>query len=49
MGVGMVAVLGHADADRALGMLASRSVPAWVMGEIGPGAGTARLAGRHVR
>jgi len=49
MGVGMVAVLGHADADRALGMLASRSVPAWVMGELGPGAGTARLAGRHVR
>ena len=49
MGVGMVAVLARADADRALSMLASRRVPAWVMGEVVPGAGIARLAGRHVR
>ena len=42
MGVGMAAVVAEADADRALGTLASRGVPAWVLGEIGPGSGTAR-------
>ena len=47
MGVGMAAVLGHADTDRALGMLADCGVPAWVVGEIVPGSGSARLAGRH--
>jgi phosphoribosylformylglycinamidine cyclo-ligase len=49
MGVGMVAVLGRADAGRALGMLATRRVPAWVIGEVVPGAGSARLTGRHAR
>jgi phosphoribosylformylglycinamidine cyclo-ligase len=49
MGVGMAAVLARADTDRALGMLASRRVPAWVLGEIVPGSGTARLTGRHPR
>jgi phosphoribosylformylglycinamidine cyclo-ligase len=49
MGVGMVAVLAPGDADRALGVLADRHVPAWVLGETGPGSGTVRLTGRHVR
>ncbi len=47
MGVGMTAIVARADADRALGMLTSGGVPAWVLGEIVPGAGTARLAGQH--
>jgi phosphoribosylformylglycinamidine cyclo-ligase len=47
MGVGMAAVLARADTDRALGMLADRGVPAWVLGEIVPGSGTARLTGQH--
>jgi phosphoribosylformylglycinamidine cyclo-ligase len=47
MGVGMAAVVARADTDRALGMLASRDVPAWVLGEIVPGSGSARLAGQH--
>ena len=49
MGVGMAAVLARADTDRAIGMLAGRGIPAWVLGEIVPGTGTARLAGRHPR
>ena len=47
MGVGMVAVVSAHDAKRALGMLASRGVPAWLAGEITEGAGAARLLGRH--
>jgi len=47
MGVGMVAVVGAADADRALALLAGRHLPAWVLGEIVPGTGNARLAGGH--
>jgi phosphoribosylformylglycinamidine cyclo-ligase len=47
MGVGMAAVLSRPDTDRALGLLASRGVPAWVLGEIVPGTGTARLTGQH--
>ena len=47
MGVGMTAVVAQADASRALGTLASRDVPAWVLGEIVPGSGTARLTGQH--
>ena len=47
MGVGMTAVVARADADRALGTLASRGVPAWVLGEIVPGTGTARMSGQH--
>ena len=49
MGVGMAAVLARADADRAIGTLSGRGIPAWVLGEIVPGTGTARLAGRHPR
>ena len=47
MGVGMAAVVARADTDRALGTLATRGVPAWVLGEIVPGSGTARLTGQH--
>ena len=47
MGVGMVAVVAADDADRALRMLAERQVPAWVLGDITPGTGTARLVGSH--
>jgi phosphoribosylformylglycinamidine cyclo-ligase len=47
MGIGMVAVLAAEDADRALAMLMSRHVPAWVAGEIVPGSGTARLTGSY--
>jgi phosphoribosylformylglycinamidine cyclo-ligase len=47
MGVGMAAVLDAADADRALGMLAGRDVPAWVIGEITAGTGTVLLRGEH--
>ncbi|KAA9161108.1 phosphoribosylformylglycinamidine cyclo-ligase [Amycolatopsis acidicola] len=34
MGVGMVAVVGAEDVDRALAVLTARHVPAWVLGEI---------------
>ncbi len=47
MGVGMVAVVAAEDADAALGLLASRGVPAWLAGEITEGAGVARLVGGH--
>ena len=47
MGVGMAAVLDAADADRALGLLAERDVPAWVIGEITVGTGTVQLRGQH--
>jgi phosphoribosylformylglycinamidine cyclo-ligase len=47
MGVGMAAVVGQADTDRALRLLAARGVPAWVLGEVVPGSGGVRLTGRH--
>jgi phosphoribosylformylglycinamidine cyclo-ligase len=47
MGVGMAAVVGRADADRALRLLATRGVPAWTLGEVVPGSGDARLTGQH--
>jgi phosphoribosylformylglycinamidine cyclo-ligase len=47
MGVGMAAVVGAHHADPALGLLASRGVPAWLAGEVTEGAGVARLLGRH--
>ena len=47
MGVGMVAVVSAPDTETALGLLASRDVPAWLAGEITAGAGAARLCGRH--
>ena len=47
MGVGMTAVVAAADADKAIGVLTERGVPAWPIGEIVAGSGRARLAGRH--
>ena len=47
MGVGMVAVVAASDADRALGLLAARDVPAWQAGEVAAGEGTAELVGQH--
>jgi phosphoribosylformylglycinamidine cyclo-ligase len=47
LGVGMVALVAAADADRASRLLAGRHVPAWVLGEVIPGSGHARLTGRH--
>jgi phosphoribosylformylglycinamidine cyclo-ligase len=46
-GIGMVAIVAEADADRALAVLSRHSVPAWVIGEVGPGDAGARLTGRH--
>jgi phosphoribosylformylglycinamidine cyclo-ligase len=47
MGVGMTAVVGRDSAGPALDLLTARGVPAWVLGEVGPGSGTARLNGTH--
>jgi phosphoribosylformylglycinamidine cyclo-ligase len=47
LGVGMVAVVAPADADRALELLAGRGLPSWLIGEIVDGSGTARLTGQH--
>ena len=52
MGVGMVAVLAAADADRALAVLMGRHVSAWVLGTVvksdpASGGGTARLHGAY--
>jgi phosphoribosylformylglycinamidine cyclo-ligase len=47
MGVGMVAVVGPGQAGRALDLLSSRDVPAWVAGKVTTGTGNARLSGRH--
>jgi phosphoribosylformylglycinamidine cyclo-ligase len=40
-------VVGRTDADLALRLLATRGVPAWVLGEVVPGSGAARLTGQH--
>lgn len=47
MGIGMVAVVAPDDVGRALALLAERGVPAWQIGVVSTGTGTARLAGRH--
>jgi phosphoribosylformylglycinamidine cyclo-ligase len=49
MGVGMAAVVAADDCDRALRLLAERDVPSWVLGQIVPGSGAARLTGSHPR
>ncbi|MCT9934096.1 phosphoribosylformylglycinamidine cyclo-ligase [Planotetraspora sp. A-T 1434] len=43
LGVGMCAIVPSEEADRATELLAGRGVPAWVLGEIVPGAGEARF------
>jgi phosphoribosylformylglycinamidine cyclo-ligase len=47
MGVGMVAVVPPDDVDRTLALLMARHVPAWVLGELEPGDGSAVLEGSH--
>lgn len=47
MGVGMVAVLPPADADRAMALLTARHLPSWVVGEVVAGNGSAVLEGSH--
>jgi phosphoribosylformylglycinamidine cyclo-ligase len=47
MGVGMVAVVGRQDGDRALALLTERGLPAWVLGRITAGSGRVRLTGQH--
>ncbi len=47
MGVGMVAVIAAADADRGMRLLAERGVPAWLVGAVTSGTGHALLTGNH--
>ena len=47
MGIGMTAVVSHADADHALHMLTKRGVPAWPAGEVTQGTEGARLVGSY--
>jgi phosphoribosylformylglycinamidine cyclo-ligase len=47
MGVGMLAIVAAADADRAVRLLSGRGVAAWVAGGVTTGTGVAELAGRH--
>ncbi len=47
VGVGMVAAV--PDTDAAVRLLTGRGVPAWVVGEVVPGTGEARLTGRYAR
>ena len=51
MGVGMVAVVASADADRALAVLTDRDVRCWVAGRAraGEGPGATTLVGSHPR
>ncbi|GAA2110213.1 phosphoribosylformylglycinamidine cyclo-ligase [Actinomadura alba] len=44
LGVGMAAIVPADRADDALRLLADRDVPAWILGEVVPGKGTARYA-----
>lgn len=47
MGVGMVAVLDPAAADRAIAVLAEREIPAWVCGEVSTGSTGVELQGDY--
>ncbi|MCU1595761.1 MAG: phosphoribosylformylglycinamidine cyclo-ligase [Frankiales bacterium] len=47
MGVGMVAVVPAPDVDRTLALLTARHVPAWQLGEVVAGDGSAVLEGSH--
>jgi phosphoribosylformylglycinamidine cyclo-ligase len=43
----MTAVVAPDATSAALDLLAERGVPAWVLGEVIPGSGEARLTGKH--
>ncbi len=47
MGVGMVAVVPAVDVDRTLALLTARHVPAWELGVVNAGDGSAVLEGSH--
>ncbi|MFC3518805.1 phosphoribosylformylglycinamidine cyclo-ligase [Streptomonospora nanhaiensis] len=47
MGVGMAAVVPAAQAERAVALLAERGLPAWRLGEVRAGTGSAVLEGDH--
>jgi len=47
MGVGMVALVGADDADRALRLLADRGIPAWAAGSVAQDTNGARLVGAY--
>ncbi len=46
---GMAAIVAREAADAALALLAARDLPAWVLGEVTAGTGTARLSGESPR
>ncbi|BCJ39113.1 phosphoribosylformylglycinamidine cyclo-ligase [Actinocatenispora thailandica] len=48
-GVGMVAIVGPADVDRAISLLAAHDVNAWVLGEVVEGEGRVQMLGEHTR
>jgi phosphoribosylformylglycinamidine cyclo-ligase len=47
MGIGMIAVVNAADADRALHSLTARGIPAWQLGEVTQDQDGARLVGSY--
>jgi phosphoribosylformylglycinamidine cyclo-ligase len=49
MGVGMLAVVSQADADRAAAFLAGRGIESWHAGEIVQGAGNVQMVGSYTR
>jgi phosphoribosylformylglycinamidine cyclo-ligase len=49
MGVGMLAIVSAADADRALAFLLGRGIRGWLAGEIIDGSGTVQMIGSHTR
>jgi phosphoribosylformylglycinamidine cyclo-ligase len=46
-GIGMIAIVAAADADRSVRLLAGRGVPAWAAGTVTPGTGQAFLTSAH--
>jgi phosphoribosylformylglycinamidine cyclo-ligase len=49
MGVGMIAIVAPADADRALAFLAGRGIESWQLGEVVEGTGSVQMVGSHTR
>jgi phosphoribosylformylglycinamidine cyclo-ligase len=47
LGVGMVAIIAPTSADAAISQLSQAGIPAWLLGEVIDGTGSARLTGRH--
>jgi phosphoribosylformylglycinamidine cyclo-ligase len=49
MGVGMMAIVAAADAERALAFLRGRNIDAWVVGDIVDGTGSVQMMGSYTR